>query len=174
MWLRDAIPKRFNHMRCLTYGYDSQVCGSESFQTISNLALALIHRMRSIDLLGRSAKPVLFLAHSLGGIVLKETIVRLANNPALEATFLPRVNSIILFGVPNRGMEISHLLPMVEYRSNEPLIQSLCKDSPFLAQLDEQFYGITLQRNMEIISIYETHKTQIPQVSKLGQIKFKV
>jgi hypothetical protein len=164
MWLRDAVPKRFSCMRVLIYGYDSHLLNSESFQTIRNISLAFINKIRSLGLTEPSAKPVLFLAHSLGGIVVKQAMVQIANTPALERAFLPKVKRAIFFGVPNKGMLVSHLLPMVEHQPNEPLIRSLCEDSPYLAQLDEQFYGISFTRKMEIVSVYETHKSQTPQV----------
>jgi hypothetical protein len=95
MWLRDAVPKRFNRMRVLIYGYDSHLLNSESFQTIRNISLAFINKIRSLGLAEPSAKPVLFLAHSLGGIVVKQAMVQIANTPALERTFLPKVKRTI-------------------------------------------------------------------------------
>ena len=168
MWLRDAIPKRFDQMRVLTYGYDSQLLRSESFQTIPYISLAFISRMRSVGLAEHSAKPILFLAHSLGGIVVKQAMVQMANSPHLELTLLPKVKGVVFFGVPNRGMLISHLLRMVEHRANEPLIQTLRKESPYLAGLDEQFFGVSLTREIDIMSVFETHRSQIPQVGGLN------
>ena len=164
MWLRDAVPKKFPHMRVLTYGYDSHLPNSESFQTIHNISLAFVNKIRSLGFTEPSTKPMLFLAHSLGGIIVKQAIVQIANTPALGRTFLPKIRRAIFFGVPSKGMLISHLLPMVKHQANEPLIQSLCESSPYLAKLDEQFHGISLTQRMAIVSVYETRKSQTPQV----------
>lgn len=154
-------------MRVLTYGYDSHLLGSQSFQSIREISLALITKMRSIGLAEPSSKPLLFLAHSLGGIVVKEAIARIANSPPLEATFMWKVKRVIFFGVPNRGMRISHLLPLVEQQPNEPLVQTLAEGSSYLEHLDAQFYGISSMRQVDLVSIYETHKSPTPQVSVL-------
>jgi triacylglycerol esterase/lipase EstA (alpha/beta hydrolase family) len=98
--------------------------------------------LREVGLATPSSKPFLFFAHSLGGIVVKQALVQIANSPDPERTLLAKVKRVIFFGVPNRGMQISHLLPIVKHRPNEPLIQALCNESPYLAKLDEQFFGI--------------------------------
>jgi hypothetical protein len=164
MWLRDAVPRRFPQTRVITYGYDSQLLDSESFQTIRNISLALISKMSSVGFPDHSSKPIQFLAHSLGGIVVKQAIIQIANSPALERSLLPKIKKVIFFGVPNRGMRISHLLPMVKHRPNEQLVQSLREESPYLANLDEQFFGVSLTSEMDVVSVYETLKSQIPMV----------
>jgi triacylglycerol esterase/lipase EstA (alpha/beta hydrolase family) len=143
-------------MRVLTYGYDAQLLEGESFQTIYNISLAFTARLRSVGLATPSSKPFLFIAHSLGGIVVKQALVQIANSPDLERTLLAKVKQVIFFGVPNRGMQISHLLPIVKHRPNKPLIRALCKESPYLAQFSEQFLAISLTREMDLVSAYET------------------
>ena len=112
-------------MRVLIYGYDSHLLKSESFQTISNISLAFINKIRSIGIAGPLAKPFLFLAHSLGGIVVKQAIVQTANTSALKSTLLPKVKRAIFFGVPNKGMLVSHLLPMVQHQANNLYAKAL-------------------------------------------------
>ena len=75
------------------------------------------------------------------------------------------VRGMILFGVPNKGMTMSHLLPMVLGQPNVALVNALSPQSIYLSDLDEQFSGIALQRRMRIISIYETKRSQIPKVT---------
>jgi triacylglycerol esterase/lipase EstA (alpha/beta hydrolase family) len=112
--------------------------------------------LRSVGLATPSSKPFLFIAHSLGGIVVKQALVQIANSPDLERTLLAKVKQVIFFGVPNRGMQISHLLPIVKHRPNKPLIRALCKESPYLAQFSEQFLAISLTREMDLVSAYES------------------
>lgn len=76
MWLRDIIPTDLPHARFLTYGYDTKLAGSTSNARISDYAkefLATIIDARR----GDPHRPIIFIGHSLGGLVIKE--VRILN-----------------------------------------------------------------------------------------------
>lgn len=137
MWLRDLLPKDLPSIRSIIYGYDTTLLMSEPFQTVDDIALSLIVKLRSIGRSSPSAKPSIFLAHSLGGIVLKRALVLLANSGDTERKVLESIRGIILFGVPSRGMHMSHFLPMVEGHPNESLIKLLSPDSSYLSDLDQ-------------------------------------
>ena len=141
---------------------------SESFQTVDDIALSLIVRLRTIGRSSPSAKPSIFLAHSLGGIVLKRALVLLANSGDTERKILESIRGIILFGVPSRGMHMSHFLPMVEGYPNESLIRLLSPDSTYLSDLDQQFSGIAHLADVRLISVYETKMTMTTKVSSLN------
>lgn len=165
MWLRDLLPKDLPSIRSIIYGYDTTLLTSESFQTVDDIALSLIVKLRSIGRSSPSAKPSIFLAHSLGGIVLKRALVLLANSGDTERKVLESIRGIILFGVPSRGMHMSHFLPMVEGYPNESLIRLLSPDSTYLSDLDQQFSGIAHLANVRLISVYETKMTRTTKVS---------
>lgn len=141
---------------------------SESFQTVDDIALSLIVRLRTIGRSSPSAKPSIFLAHSLGGIVLKRALVLLANSGDTERKILESIRGIILFGVPARGTHMSHFLPMVEEYPNESLIRLLSPDSTYLSDLDQQFSGIAHLADVRLISVYETKMTMTTKVSSLN------
>lgn len=166
MWLRDGLPKHCSNFRCIIYGYDSRLPDSRSFQDIEDISKALTRRLRSIGCSSPSAKPTILLAHSLGGIVLKEALVQMARSNEWEVFLLSNVIKIILFGVPNRGMRISHLIPMAKSQPNEPFIHRLSTHSMYLSQLDEQFNGISCYLRSRLVSIYETSQSQTPRVSR--------
>jgi hypothetical protein len=164
MWLRDQLPEDLKPVRSILYGYDTKLLMSESFQTVEDLALSLIARLDSIGRSSSSAKPLVFIAHSLGGIILKRALVEMANGNAKQKFMLDAVRQIFLFGIPNRGMKMSHLLAMVGGNLNAGLVEVLVQDSDYLHKLDEQFSGIMLLRKIRLISVYETARTQVPQV----------
>lgn len=173
MWLRDSLPKYLPTARIITYGYDTNLVGSQSFQTIEDIAISLIARLRSIGSTLLPAKPTIFLAHSLGGVALKQALVHIANG-GKQDVFLSKIKKIMFFGVPNRGMKVAHLLPMVQDQPNEALVHLLSEDSSYLSLLDEQFNGISFVRRMHLVSVYETQRTQTPLVMRRrAQVLFR-
>jgi esterase/lipase superfamily enzyme len=75
---------------------------SESVQTIDDLRLSFIQRLNSIGQSFVSAKPLVFLVHSLGGMLLKRALVEMANSNDKETFMLESVCQIVFFGVPNQ------------------------------------------------------------------------
>jgi hypothetical protein len=167
MWLRDSLPQDIPQIRVITYGYDTGLFASKSVQGIDDLARSMIKKLEAIRQLGRHRKPIVFIAHSLGGIVLKRALTLMANSGAdsQDLSLLFRlVCMIVFFGVPTRGMHISHLLPMVQGQPNESLIKSLSRDSEYLSRLHTSFSGIVSRSSIRLISAYETKKSPTPKV----------
>ncbi|KAH6617141.1 hypothetical protein F5144DRAFT_541013 [Chaetomium tenue] len=161
MWIRDVIPKSVPGVRTVIYGYDSKLVGSNSFQSISDMARTLTLQLKAAGWSSPSSKPTIFLAHSLGGLVLKEAIVQMADREKSVATILDNVLGAIMFGVPSLGMEQSHLLAMVEGRPTEPLVQDLSRDgdSNYLVRLNERFESLAFLSTARIMWAYETERT---------------
>lgn len=70
MWLRDDLPRSMPTARIIIYGYDSKLQGSKSFQSILDIGIrfqAAVRRARPL-----TEKPLVFLGHSLGGLLIKE------------------------------------------------------------------------------------------------------
>ena len=48
MWLRDSLPFDLKGVRVLLYGYDTSLIGSQTFQSIDDIAIAFCERIRGI------------------------------------------------------------------------------------------------------------------------------
>jgi hypothetical protein len=164
MWLRDRLPQEMPTVRSIIYGYDTSLIGSESVKGVDDISLALITKLKAIGIISPFAKPLLFLAHSLGGIVLKQAMVMMARTGNSSNLMIDSICGIVFFGVPNHGMKVSHLLPMVEDRPNAHLVDLLSTSSDYLQSLDQQFSGITTYKSIRILSAYETKRSATTQV----------
>ncbi|KAG8798296.1 hypothetical protein FRC16_007515 [Serendipita sp. 398] len=73
MWLRDLLPNDFPNARILSYGYDADTrsFAQTSTQTIFRHAEAFVEDLSQLRRT-EPKRPVIFLAHSLGGIILKK------------------------------------------------------------------------------------------------------
>jgi hypothetical protein len=165
MWIRDKLPDDIPAMKQIIYGYDTPLTGNESFQAVEDLALSLIAKLRSIGRGSKAAKPLIFFAHSLGGIILKQEMVILAGSSSIEKLILQKIRSVFFFGVLHLGMEMSHLLAIVQGQANEPLVRALSRDGGYLTLLDNQFRGIARFPKIRIISAYETKMSRATQVN---------
>ncbi|KAI1866525.1 hypothetical protein JX265_007826 [Neoarthrinium moseri] len=65
----------------------------------------------------------------------------------------------MLFGVPNFGMEQSHLRAVVHRQPNQALIDDLALGSHYLRGLHEQFTGHSFNHKSKIFWAYETRKS---------------
>lgn len=165
MWLRDGLPKDLPGIRTVIYGYDSQVAGSSSFQRIYDLSRNLVNDLTSFGFGTSASTPIVFVAHSLGGLILKESLVGLAAYSDQRFSVIRNVISVINFGVPHKGMETSQLLAMVDGQPNSELVQDLAPKSSYLECIENAFNGIQLLRKFTVISFYETKTTKTVAVS---------
>lgn len=167
MWLRDRLPQDVPQLRSLIYGYDTKLFKSHSFQDLDDIASSFNTGLREARRSLPPAKPLILLAHSLGGIVLKRALVLLAHEANDEdKTILESVKGLVFFGVPHRGMEISHFLAMVAKQPNEDLIsRALSPDSDLLPELHEQFSQIAMRINQNIRFVHETAESQMTEAS---------
>jgi hypothetical protein len=84
-WPEDPLAKDFPNARVLTYGYDSHV--TRFFKGPANQSNILAHGeslMRALEVQRRGCRerPIVFLVHSLGGIILKQVGINAQKHPS--------------------------------------------------------------------------------------------
>ena len=99
--------------------------------------------------------------------MLKRALVLLAyDGNDEERMILNSVKGLVFFGVPHRGMEISHFLDMVAKQPNEDLIsRTLSPNSNLLSELSKEFSEIAFDFNENIRYVYETVESQLTEAS---------
>jgi hypothetical protein len=177
VWLRDFAPEDIPQARFITYGYDTAVVASDSNQGIRELAHTLLDELtefrRSTQTQQRS---LLFVCHSLGGVVLKEALVMSskATEPKQEEWLevVKVTYGLVFMGVPNLGLRHSQLETVVRGQANEAFIKDLLvksdgEASQFLKHLTREFAGLDRRRSLpfDIISYYETVRSPTIVVS---------
>lgn len=160
MWIRDALPKDLPGMRAVLYGYNTILDNSQSFQTIKDLGQALINQLQTYGWGSPLSKPVVFLAHSLGGLVLREAMVQLYNSSDEEYRYLlDHIKGAVFFGVPNLGMEQSHFEMVANDCPNLTLVEDLARDSNYVIKLNDMFSKISFSGRPKFFWAYETSKS---------------
>lgn len=165
MWIRDELPQRLPGVRFLVYGYDTALYGSTSFQVIPDLAISLVQTVKALGCSAPSAKPVLFLAHSLGGVVLKQALIILAGGNDQQRAILSKIKGALFFGVPSQGMDMHDIFAMLGDQPNVELVKCLSNQSDFLPRMDEQFGNISYLQSIQFFWAFETKVTPTLEVS---------
>lgn len=70
-WPKDLLPREMPNVRVLSFAYDADIYGNTSVAGIRGNAEALLARLRDLRDDRDYGRPIVFVAHSLGGIVLK-------------------------------------------------------------------------------------------------------
>ncbi|GKZ39023.1 hypothetical protein AbraIFM66950_011681 [Aspergillus brasiliensis] len=157
MWILDELARSEQSVRAILYGYDTRLEGSQSFQTISDLARQLIEQLLAYRAPG-SVTPLAFLAHSLGGLVVKQALRDLAENYSDKESqdLLSAVRGAIFFGVPNTGMRQKAMEAIVGHQPNKVLVGDLSKNSKFIKRLAKAFPTKPFYKNCKFFWAYET------------------
>ncbi|CCA71170.1 hypothetical protein PIIN_05106 [Serendipita indica DSM 11827] len=109
-WLRGLLPSDLPNVRILSYGYDADTDSHEcvSTQTIGRQAEGLANALVRIRE-GASRRPMIFIAHNIGGIILKRALVISHNqNPGSKGhlrDILVSTHGVLFFGTPHFGAE---------------------------------------------------------------------
>ncbi|KAK4108471.1 hypothetical protein N656DRAFT_801849 [Canariomyces notabilis] len=104
-WPSDLLPKECPDARILVYGYDTKVTKYMAAPTNQNSiyshAKDLLFALSRVTVLGRR---LIFVAHSLGGIILKEMLAASSTSRDSHLTSIVESTSAVIFlGNPHRG-----------------------------------------------------------------------
>ncbi|KAF2969297.1 hypothetical protein GQX73_g4287 [Xylaria multiplex] len=150
-WPKDCLAEEewCRSTRILTYGYDTVVTQGYAAANKSNLFAHARNLLYGLERTKPSGRPVIFVVHSLGGIVLKETLRRSEESKDDSIKDIVRsTKGIIFLGTPHRGSpDLASLADAVRrvasviarIDSNSPILRSLSNDSPELELGRESF-----------------------------------
>ncbi|KFY96587.1 hypothetical protein V500_02378 [Pseudogymnoascus sp. VKM F-4518 (FW-2643)] len=166
MWLRDYLPRDIqNRARILIYGYESQLHGANTAKSIiSDYGNSFTQSLMDLrDHPSCRDRPLILIGHSLGALIIKQAITDL--EPSIRSR-LP-VRTLIFFGAPHNGLEVTALETLVKGRPTQTLISELKRESPTLTGLSERFRHVA--KDMTIHTYYESRPTSTVDEGPDGQ-----
>ncbi|KAK4160854.1 hypothetical protein QBC43DRAFT_244760 [Cladorrhinum sp. PSN259] len=117
-WLKDPdmLPKAVPTARIMRFGYESTWFGSDKVEPkktyVSDVAEMLL---KQLELNRRNTtRPVIFVAHSYGGLVLMQALRSSFDNPDKWSNIFRSTAGLIFFGTPFRGRQGLSLEQIVE------------------------------------------------------------
>ncbi|KAF8530041.1 hypothetical protein BU17DRAFT_35470 [Hysterangium stoloniferum] len=171
-WLGKWLPKSIPNARILTYGYDGRTSGpNRSQQSLFHLSTDFLAKLSSYRVHTKTIdRPLIFIAHSFGGIILKYALIdaHLANDehlPDHKAVESSTYGAIFL-GTPHQGIDFTkwthYLLKClpVNHPTKDPILKHLDLHSETLQHQMTQYTGISIKYHT--IFCYETYPTVGP------------
>ncbi|CCT76220.1 uncharacterized protein FFB20_13588 [Fusarium fujikuroi] len=176
-WPRDKVPQTLPSARVWTFGYDTKI-GSpfrpENQNTIYGEGKELVASLADVRPANEENVPLIFVAHSLGGIVVKQALrysekcrEQLANRNL--GLIYDSVIGILFFGTPHGGADprgISHhivqsLAKIAGVRVNPNTMATLLPSSAELEQLRDEFLPLVRKNRWTITSFQEQRGTPL-------------
>jgi len=167
-WPQRLLPAKFTTARILTYGYDAYIVRGAvaSRNGLSDHARNLLNDLTSARDKNPS-RPIIFVAHSLGGLVCKESILlsRFSPEPHLRPLF-ESTKAIAFMGTPHEGSWMvdwaktpAKALGIIK-SSNCSLLEVLQTNNKLLESLQDRFSDMIRYlredgRKLEITCFYE-------------------
>ncbi|KAK3990460.1 hypothetical protein QBC44DRAFT_288816 [Cladorrhinum sp. PSN332] len=161
MWIQDFLKKDFPHARIFTYGYTT---GDSFFSNIvsgiGDYARDLMARLQGerFDVEKPGERPILFICHSLGGIVLKQALISAHDRSNRHEWILDVPKAVIFMGTPHRGAPIAAYLKFAGKRLPgfpRDWVTVLEPRSKPLEEMMDRFVQMG-SKLVDIVSFYET------------------
>lgn len=156
----DWIAEDFPQCRVLQRGYDSNVFAR--FLTGKGASIQDLAGMLADDLVNRPdpAPHVLFITHSLGGLVVKGMLRKCKDSGNPDWNELASQTAGIAFlGTPHVGSQLADALDLLLRRFKSTTSKQLVYAAPELIELNEFFRTWAHKQGIEVRSYYETKDT---------------
>lgn len=149
MWLRDLLPDSspFERSRIMTFGYDSTLINRKSNNRIRDWADELLRQVGHVRTTpSEQQRPIIFICHSLGGVVTREAMIRLHRHASQFDGIELDMCGLIFLSTPHSGTTEADwnqfLLSLSELtlgvRSNV-IVEQLSSFNPFSVDSGEEF-----------------------------------
>ncbi|KAJ5129845.1 uncharacterized protein N7515_005884 [Penicillium bovifimosum] len=178
-WLSDLafLPKYIPRARVLVWGYNASIASwngkTPSSDRVLQHAQTMVSQLEADrDLEDAAERPIIFLCHSLGGIIVKRALAYAESRPKLAHIYsiYTCTFAILFFGTPHHGSSKANLfgslqklatlaVPKTAMEFESGLVNALEKESEILQNITDQF--APLMPNFRIFFFWEQEKTNL-------------
>ncbi|KAK7995615.1 hypothetical protein PG990_014388 [Apiospora arundinis] len=163
-WPREALPKFCPGARILTWGYDSHVTkgftGPVNKSSVYQHGKDLLYGLRR---LGSAPRPMIIVAHSLGGIVTKEMLA-LSQNSSEDRikAIVETMEAVVFLGTPHRGSpmakladSVSRIVSSLGFDTSPVLLDTLGLKTSDLQRSQEAFSAVWHNNSLRVKTFQE-------------------
>jgi len=179
-WPKTLLPPKLSKARILTYGYNAYIVrkGVTGSNRLIDHAANLLHDLTTErGSSNASSRPLIFVAHSLGGLVCKKAILLSRNNPEAHLCgMFDCVKGVIFMGTPHKGSWMADWARIpasavgLVKSANKSLLGILETDNQLLESIQVEFWSMVRGlreggRNFEVTCFFE--ELPLPGVRKV-------
>ncbi|KAI0523866.1 WD40 repeat-like protein [Xylaria bambusicola] len=163
-WPREWLPLEpgFRHARIHSFGYDSDWRKSAvSTLTVHDFALALLADLKHSQAFKRNGNtPIVFVAHSMGGLVIKKAFLLATRNETYK-DISSRIHTMYFLGTPHRGSDsaayLKAYLSLPLPTGAKSFVKELMPDSQTVHDINYEFrYACS---KLKLFSFFESQPT---------------
>ncbi|ETN00731.1 hypothetical protein PPTG_17915 [Phytophthora nicotianae INRA-310] len=165
-WLLDDMKQEGLNPRVLSVGYDSQLLASGSiwkpmcFEETGSEILSQLNAAR----VGCGDRPVVFVTHSLGGVLLKQVLLA-SDSEENESNLIDNVNGVVFYGVPHHGSPVAQRIQTFKPRqiTQHPVTEHL-HGTPHLEMLNDWCSEVFEEKEIPCLSVGESLPCRLPVI----------
>ncbi|KAK2864338.1 hypothetical protein Q7C36_003492 [Tachysurus vachellii] len=160
-WLAADCP----NLRVLSVDYDTHLSDWRAKCPAENQRKSLAYRseelLKKLKVAGVGERPVVWVAHSMGGLLVKKMLLDASKDPELSS-LVKNTKGVLFYSVPHRGTFMAEYSVNVRYLLFPSIeVKELCKDSPALRELNANFLNIAKDIEFKVLSFAETLPTAV-------------
>ncbi|KAI1173161.1 hypothetical protein F4777DRAFT_459374 [Nemania sp. FL0916] len=162
-WLQDLLPKSLPRARIMQFQQDSSYLINAPDKTIRECGRQLLDALEMMRKTKHERdRPILFIGHSFGGIVVKKAMVLAASDKSPNHLTFQSTCGILFLGTPHKGSELSKIgkiiVKFAYFLGSSPSIMAIMGNQFHeLHELNKDFLNVYKRR---ITCIYEKKKTK--------------
>ncbi|KAI8721955.1 NACHT domain-containing protein [Fusarium sp. LHS14.1] len=170
LWLRDELPKELPYARIFLYEYNSTAVYGKDRTTFIDKVNAFLEELR-IDRRKAPRRPLLLLGHSLGGLLIKQSLINAHNNEKYE-DIKDVTQGLAFFATPHDGgkqslVNIGKIAAKIAlelgFQRGDNILETLKSGSMFSDLMHEHWRHRLLQ--YPIVSFWGAFDTVVPRES---------
>lgn len=172
-WIQDILPDLIDNIRIFTFGYDVDVVHFNPFTRGAGQASVYQHAKTLLNDLAdartnevETKRPLIFVVHSLGGIVVKDALAQSRMDRTHLNVITPAVIGVCFLGTPHRGSGSASLgrtaaeISKLTMKSvNDQVLRTLETQSSELERIGFSFAQILVDQKIGIHSFCEEYPT---------------
>ncbi|KAE8445546.1 hypothetical protein EG329_013310 [Mollisiaceae sp. DMI_Dod_QoI] len=164
IWFAKFLPPALPEfdLRISTFGYNSQILGGGTILRVRDFATQMLGSLSALRSETNTERvPLLFICHSLGGIVFKKMLTIAHERQGLYNDIKVATKGVIFFGTPHCGSDVANTSRVIRdifsfctagsFRAD--LLRNLERSSDELVEIAAQFVERAIR--LQIVTVYE-------------------
>lgn len=167
-WPMDWLPNDYPNIRVLGLNYETSLsewssnknnnCPCEKKGTLHNRSEEFLKCLVASGV-GRNGRPVIWVGHSMGGLIAKSIIIQaLESDDANTRQLAENTKGLLFLGTPHKGSPVAKLKQHIQLIFSPTIeVKELEENNTYLLRLHEKFlkYIDTAKERIEVVSVAE-------------------